>query len=321
MLAQTCARVKPLIPTDRHLIITVAGHAESVREQVSGIPPENVIVEPSGHGTAPCIGLMALLIHARDPDAIMISLNADHAIEDGEGFLSVLRAATCAAEDQHLVTLGIVPTYAETGYGYIQRGELLQRTNGHDVYWVRRFTEKPDLERARSFTNSGHYYWNSGIFIWKVGVILDRIREYLPELYAQLMEIRSALGSAQERAVIERVWNTVHSVSVDVGVMEKAEDVVVIPADIGWNDIGSWASVARLLPGDKDGNVVQGEHVALDCQDTLIHSSGRMVACVGLRDMVVVESGDAVLVCPKDRAQDVKKIVERLKREGKEQYL
>ena len=312
MVTQTYARVKPLIPEDRVQVITVADHAQAVREAIPDIPRQNIVIEPAGRGTAPCIGLMALLIHERDPDAVMISLHADHAIDDEEEFRSVLQAAVRAAQDEHLVTLGIMPTGPETGYGYIQRGELLGQVDSHDLYQVQRFTEKPDLETARAFVRSGQYFWNSGIFIWKVAVILEEMRRLLPELYAQLMEIRPALGTPQQGQVIERVWKQVHSVSIDV---------VVIPADIGWSDVGCWHSVAQLLPADAQGNVLQGEHVVLDCEDTLIHSSGRLVAALGLRGMVVIDTGDAVLVCPKERSQEVKKIVEQLKREGKDQYL
>jgi len=321
MLAHTCARVRPLIPADHQLIITVADHASEARAQVCDIPPENVIIEPSGHGTAPCIGLTALIIHHRDPDAIMVSLHADHAIEDEESFLNVLQIAVHAAEDDHLVTLGIVPTYPETGYGYIKRGDLLHRVADHDLYRVERFTEKPDPDTARSFVDGGEHYWNSGMFVWKVAVILEQIRKLLPDLYEQLMEIEPALGSEHQAEVVGRVWSSVRSVSVDVGIMERADDVVVVPADIGWSDVGSWDSVADLLESDENGNVLQGEHIAVDCQDTLIRSSGRLVAGIGLRGMIVIDTGDAVLVCPKDRAQDVKKIVEQLRRKDKEQYL
>jgi len=321
MLNETYSRVKPLVPVDHMMAITVADHVKSVLDELPDISPHNIVVEPAGRGTGPCIGLMALLIYKRDPDATMISLHADHAVEDEEGFRSVLRAAVDVAEANHLVTLGIVPTGPETGYGYIRRGDLLDRAAGYDVYRVDGFTEKPDLETARSFMQSGRYFWNSGIFVWKVSVILAEIRRLLPELYAQLMEIRPALDTPQQTEVLQRVWSSVNSVSIDVGVMERANNVVVIPADIGWSDVGCWSSVANLAPVDADGNVMQGESIVLDCQNTFIRSSGRLVAALGLRGMVVIDTGDAVLVCPKERAQDVKKLVEKLKREGKGKYL
>jgi len=321
MLAQTCARVRPLIPNERVMVITVAEHAQAARDQLPDIPSSNFVVEPVGRGTAPCIGLMALLIRKRDPNAIMISLHADHVVEREEEFHRVLQAAVQAAQDNHLVTVGIQPAYPETGYGYIERGAPLGRAGGQDIYRVERFTEKPDLETARSFVQSGRFFWNSGIFIWKVSAILDEIRRLMPELYLQLLDIESALDTPQQAEAVERVWPTVRAESIDVGIMERAHDVVVIPAHFGWSDVGCWSSIASLLPTDSDGNVTQGEHVVLDCKDTFVYSSGRLVAVLGLHGMVVIDAGDAVLVCPKDRAQDVKKVVEELKRLGKGQYL
>jgi mannose-1-phosphate guanylyltransferase len=321
LLAQTYARVKPLIPPDRLMVITVAEHAQAARNELPAVPASNFVIEPEGRGTGPCIGLMAALIRKRDPDAVMISLHADHAIQDEEGFRSVLSAAVETARVGHLVTLGITPTCPETGYGYIERGDRLDQARGHDVYRVQRFTEKPDLEKACSFVDSGRYFWNSGIFVWQVSAILERFRRLRPQLYAQLMEIEPALGTPQQAEAMQRVWPAMQGVSIDVSIMEVADDVVVIPADVGWSDVGCWDSVASLLPTDADGNVAEGEHVALDCQDTYIHSSDRLVAAVGLRGMVIIETEDAVLVCPKGRAQEVKNIVEKLRRQGREQYL
>lgn len=320
-LLQTYTRVRPLVSDDRVMVITVAEHAEAARAELPMVPASNFVVEPEGRGTGPCVGLMAMLIHKRDPDAVMISLHADHSIEDEPGFRSVLRAAIQVAQQGHLVTLGITPTGPETGYGYIQRGSHLGRVADHDVYRVERFTEKPDFETACSFLRSGGYCWNSGIFIWKVSAVLEEIRRQLPHLYAKLMEIEPAMDTSQQAAVMERVWRDVQVVSVDVGVMEGARDVVMIPADIGWSDVGCWTTVASLFSPDEDGNVARGEHVTLECHDTYVHSSGRLIAALGLNGMVVIETADAVLVCPKERAQDVKKIVERLKREGREKYL
>jgi mannose-1-phosphate guanylyltransferase len=321
LLSQTYARVQPLIAPDHLMVITVAEHAQAARDELPTVPASNFVIEPEGRGTGPCVGLMAALIRKRDPAAVMISLHADHAIEDQDGFRNLLRAALEAAQAGHLVTLGVVPTSPETGYGYIERGERLAPARGQDVYRVRRFTEKPDLEKACSFVDSGCYFWNSGIFVWQVSTILEQFRRLQPQLYAQLMEIEPALGTPRQAEVMQRMWPAMRSVSIDVGIMERADDVVVIPAKIGWSDVGCWSSVACLLPADGDGNVAEGEHVALDCQGTYIHSSHRLVAALGLRDMVIIETEDAVLVCPKDRAQEVKQIVEKLRKEGREQYL
>jgi mannose-1-phosphate guanylyltransferase len=321
LLAETFARVRPIIADDHLMAITVADHAEALREQAPYLLPQNVVVEPMGRSTAPCIGLMAALIEKTDPDAIMVSLAADHAVEDVQGFRGVLAAAIRAAAEGHLVTLGIVPDSPETGYGYIERGEPLTRLDGHSVYRVVRFTEKPDLRMAESFLQTGRYYWNASIFVWRVSSILAEVRRCLPDLHRSLMTIQPVLGTERQQQALAQAWESVKPISIDVGVMEKADDVVVIPADIGWSDVGCWTSVAKLAQADEAGNVIEGQGVALECEDSYIRSSGRLVAALGLQGMIVIDTGDAVLVCPKDRAQDVKKVVDLLKREGKDEYL
>jgi mannose-1-phosphate guanylyltransferase len=321
LLSQTWERLQPLVPKERLLVITVAEQADATCAELAGLAAGNVVVEPAGRGTAACVGLAALMIRRRDPDATMIALPADHTIADGSGFRSVLRAAVQAAREGHLVTLGIVPTSPETGYGYIRRGALHSQNGKHSVFRVERFAEKPDLAAASAFLATGQYYWNSGIFVWQVRTILNEIRQLLPGLYHQLTEIEPALGTPRQTDAIAQVWPNVRNLSVDVGIMEHAQDVVVVPADVGWSDVGSWSSVSDQHQSDPSGNVLEGEHVVVDCEDMYIRSSGRLVAAVGLHGMVVIETDDAVLVCPKDRVQDVKRIVERLKQEGRESYL
>ena len=321
LLSQTWERLEPLVPKERLLVITVSQQAEAACAELANLAADNVVIEPSGRGTAACVGLAALMIRRRDPEAIMIALPADHVIADGSGFRSVLGASVQAARGGHLVTLGIVPTAPETGYGYVQRGALHSRIGKHAVFVVERFTEKPDLATASAFVATGQYYWNSGIFVWQVRAILDAIRQHLPALHQQLMEIEPDLGTPRQSDAIARAWSNVRSLSVDVGIMERSQNVVVVPADVGWSDVGSWSSVSEQQVGDASGNVLQGENVAVDCEDSFLRSTSRLIAAVGLRGMVVIETDDAVLVCPKDRVQDVKKIVERLKQEGRERYL
>ncbi len=321
LLSETHRRIQPLLPDDHVMVITVAEHAAAARSQLGGVPASNLVVEPLGRGTGPAVGLMAMLIHKRDPDAIMISLHADHAIGDEGEYRSVLLAAIQAAQAGHLVTLGITPSGPETGFGYIERGQCLQPVDGHDLFQVVRFTEKPDLKTATSFVQSGRYYWNSGIFVWQVAALLDEIRRQRPGLYAQLSELEPFLDTPDQARHIERVWPSAESVSVDVGVMEGATNVAVIPATMGWSDVGCWSSVADQSPPDADGNVLSGQHLAIECKDTYVRSSGRLVAALGVEGMVIIATDDAVLVCPKERAQDVRKIVETLKRQGREEYL
>jgi len=321
MLQETHERIRPLIPDEQIFVVTNDGYVDIVRQQLPALPEGNIIGEPEGHGTAPCIGLAALHLRRLDPSGVMAVLPADHLIRKEAVFRRVLQAAVQVAEGGHLVTLGIQPTHPETGYGYIQRGDLLRRVGEYDAYRVQRFTEKPDRDQAEAFLDSGGYYWNSGMFVWRVSAILREIERLMPELYAQLMEIDSALGTPQERAVLERVWATVEDQTIDFGIMERAEDVAVIPADIGWSDVGSWATLFQLLPSDENSNVVIGEHFGIETSDTLIYSPRRLIATVGVKGLVIVDTDDALLVCPRDRAQEVKALVDALRRDNKHEYL
>jgi mannose-1-phosphate guanylyltransferase len=265
--------------------------------------------------------LGALTIARRDPDALMFSLHSDHYVQHPEGFREGMLAAAEIASRNYLVTLGVHPSYPETGYGYIQRGDLLDRLRGLPVYRVQRFTEKPDEATAAQFVASGEYYWNTGMFTWRVSVILEEYARYLPDLTAQLNEIAPLIGTPRERSAFARVWPHVPVVTVDTGIAEKTARITVIPIDVGWSDVGSWATLLDLLPSDGNQNVVFGEHIGVDTSASLIYSSNRLIATVGLTDMIVVDTGDAILVCPKNRAQEVKHIVEQLKRNKKEKYL
>ena len=321
MLQEACQRIAPLVPDDKIFMVTNEAYTDVVRQQVPQVPAANIIGELEGHGTAPCIGLSALYLRRLDPDAVMAVLTADHYIEKADELRRALGAAAQVAEEGHLVTLGIEPNRPATGYGYIERGEKLAQVSGHEVYQVEKFTEKPDLATAQAFVESGRYYWNSGMFIWKVSTILREFEKLMPQLYAQLMEIDAALGTAEERAVLERVWSKVENETIDYGIMERAEDVAVIPVDIGWSDVGSWATLLELLPADREGNVVGGQHIGLDTKGSLIHSSHRLVATIGLKGMIVVDTEDALLVCPKERAQEVRDLVDMLKELGRDEYL
>lgn len=321
MLQETFLRIEPLIPPDRAFVITNGTWAPIVREQIPQLPRDNVIVEPAGRNTAPGIGLAALYLRQLDPEGVMVVLPADHLIREAARFREVLRVVAEVARDGHLVTMGIQPDSPHTGYGYIQRGDFLRQIGQHSVYKVARFTEKPDEVTARHFLDSGQYYWNSGMFGWKISTILEAIEVHLPALHAQLMTIEAALGSQREREMMEEVWQGVESVSIDYGVMERADNVAVIPMDVGWSDVGSWATVAELLPKDAEDNVVIGEHIGVDTTGSLLYSSGRLIATMGLRDVVVVDTGDVVLVCPKARAQEVKDLVGELRGRHKDEYL
>jgi mannose-1-phosphate guanylyltransferase len=322
MFQLTVDRLLPMFKPEQILVVTGREHAEELMQQAPEIPRENFLVEPVGRNTAPAIGLAALHLRRRDPRACMAVLPADHYIRDEARFRAVLRAAFQVAERGFLVTLGIRPTYPATGFGYIERGELLGRFGGFLAYRVRAFREKPDLATAERFVADGRHSWNSGMFIWRVDRILEEIARHMPELAAGLRELEGTLGTPEEGEVLRRIWPGMPNTSIDYGVMEKAQEVAVIPAEFGWNDIGSWAALLDILAGDDQSNVILGaEHLGLDTSGSLIFGNGRLVATLGVRDLIIVDTDDVLLVCHRERAQDVRLLVEALKREGRQEYL
>ena len=320
LLQESFRRAVNLTSPDHVYVVTNRRFVVRVLEQLPDLPPKNVLGEPEGRNTAPAIGWAAVVIRRRDPDAVMAVLTADHIITRVETFRRVLRAAVAVAQEGHIVTLGIEPTEPATGYGYIERGERLGQWEGFDVYRLVRFTEKPDRETATRFLQSGKFSWNSGMFIWRVDRVLDEIRQHMPDLYAGLMRIADALDTSEETKVINEVWPTLPSQSIDFGIMEHVTDGAVIPVDIGWNDVGSWEAVYKEYPKDERGNAVEGNVLLLDGDGNLVLSEGRLVAVVGMSNVVVIETPDAILVCPRDRAQDVRNVVAELKARGLEEY-
>jgi mannose-1-phosphate guanylyltransferase len=324
MLQETVDRIEPLVSLARVLVVVGQEHAPTVQEQIPGLPAENIILEPGPRGTAPCIGLAAVALQQRDPDAVMAVFPADHRITDAAGFRQAIAAAAEVARDDYLVTLGIAPTQPHTGYGYIQRGESLADANGLTPFAVQRFTEKPDAATARKFVDSGEYYWNGGIFIWQARTILAEMDRLLPELYAELQAVGQVWGHPECATALAGAWQRVPQVTIDYGVMEKAARVAVVPVDIGWDDVGNWATLATFVQQDERGNTLRGagQAVMLDSENTYAYAAaGRLVATIGLEDFIVVDTPDALLICPKDRAQDVRDVVERLKAEGRQEYL
>lgn len=320
MLQETVDRIRPLAPPERILIATGRAYVDLVAEQLPDLPRHNIIGEPSGKGSAPCIGLGALQIQRADPDALMVVLSSDHQIQKVEVFREALRAATEVARQGYLVTLGIQPSEPHTGYGYIQRRAPLGSFNGFQAFEVARFVEKPDRARAEEYLRSGQYSWNAGIFIWRADVILEAFRRYLPRLSEQLATIAAA-GGPQASGAWEATWQTIDGITIDYGIMERAERVAVIPVDIGWSDVGDWDTLTSLAAGDAS-NVVQADHLGIDTTNTLVYSdSPRLIATLGLDGFLVIDTGDALMVAPRSRAQDVKKIVDELKERGRTDLL
>ena len=324
MLQETVDRIRPLIPLERVLVVVSEDHADTVRTQVDGLPVENILLEPGPRGTAPCIGLAATVCLDRDPEAIMAVCPADHVIADAAGFRQAIAAAAHVAQDDYLVTLGITPDHPHVGYGYIQRGTSLGEVLGTPAFQVKRFTEKPDAVTAQRFVDSQEYYWNGGIFIWRAATILASVKGLLPRLHAELQLVARAWHSPDRMEVLCAAWDRVPRTTIDYDIMEKATRVAVVPVDMGWDDVGNWATLSAMVEGDEQGNTVHGggRLLLLDTADTYVYTTaGRLVATVGLEGFVVIDTPDALLICPKDRAQDVRDAVERLKEDRLQEYL
>jgi mannose-1-phosphate guanylyltransferase len=318
MLRVTLERVGDLARPDEIYILTNREQRDAILAEAAGaVPAENVVGEPEGRNTAPCIGLAAVLARRAHGDRPMLVLPADHLVEPAEGFRERVRAGARFVESHDaLLTFGIAPTRPETGYGYIRVGEETWRDGEARVFKVGAFFEKPTPERARELVAAG-CRWNSGIFLWRTGTVLDRIGRHLPELDAVLHRVDAALGTRPLDEVLKGEYPLAPAVSIDYGVMEKADNVAVMPVDFSWNDVGSWEFIRDAHAPDAAGNVMLGEHVVIDGSNNTIVSRDRLVGLVGVDNVIVVSAGDALLVCRRDRAQDVKRVVAELKRRGR----
>lgn len=319
VLQQTVDRLAPLAPPDRTLIVCGPAHAAAVARQLPEVPAANVVVEPLPRGSGAAIGLAAALIARDDPDAVMGSFAADHAVVDANAFIASIRAAIEAARDGWLVTIGLTPTRPETGYGYIERTEQAVNRSSHGTsYRAARFVEKPDFETAQSFLESGRFAWNASMFVWRVRTLLAEMERLLPELHTGLIGIAAAWDSPEREQVLGSFWPGLAEVTIDHGVMEHAERVAVVPAVMGWSDIGDWHGLGELLAVDEHGNSGSGERIAHDSHGNVVWSTTEtMVTLLGVDDIVVVNLGDALLVARRDRAQDVRNIVAELKLRGR----
>lgn len=321
LIQATVDRVLPLIPAERILVVTEASHADDLRRQLPEIPAENVLVEPARRGTAAAVGLAATVIAHRDAGGVMASLHSDAAVLDAAAFRQSLAAAfAVAASDGWLVTLGIRPSSPHTGMGYIEVGPSIGTFGGCAAHRALRFVEKPDFATAEDFIRAG-YVWNPGMFIWRVAVILDEFARLLPDIHGPLMEIQTALGTPREAAVLQESYARMPVQTIDYGIMERAERVATIPADFGWSDVGSWGELLLIAPKDADGNVVRGDHVGADTRRTLVYGSDRPIFTLGVEDLVVVDTPDVLLICHRDRAEQVKQLVEQLQRDPHRAHL
>lgn len=319
MIQLTVERILPLVKIEDIYIATNRDYKQLVKEQLPEIPEENILCEPAGKNTAPCIGLGAVHIQKKYGNAVMMVLPSDHLIKYNSMFVSTLSDACEVAElGENLVTLGITPDSPETGYGYIKF--LPDKTLGR-AFAVERFVEKPNLEVAKSYVASEQYLWNSGMFVWKVSTILDNLKAYLPETFEGLERIQAAIGTTQQESVLEKEFCAFQSESIDYGVMEKANHIYILTGAFGWDDVGSWLAVGRIKASNEFGNVINGNVVTVNTKNSIIQGGEKLIATVGLQDIIVVDTEDALLICDKDSAGDIKKVLENLRICNQTEYL
>jgi mannose-1-phosphate guanylyltransferase len=325
LLTATVNRLPPLAKARETFVVCGPAHAAAARKLLPKLPEQNFIVEPCARNTAPCVGLAALHVARKDPKGVILMLPADHHIARPPAFRDALAAAADLAARGAIATIGVRPSRPETGYGYLKIGPRLAvrgRKGKAAAHKVERFVEKPDLVTAARYLADGGYLWNSGIFAFRADVILEEIRRAMPVLGEQLDAIDAAFGKPTYKKTLARVFPECPSISIDYGVMEKSTRIAVIPADFGWSDVGSFAALPDVKPTDRLGNVAEGDAVVVDAHNVVVLAKGgRPVAVVGIDDVVVVDAGDAVLVCRRDRAQDVRQAVEELSRRGREEVL
>jgi len=347
LIRQTIKRINGFVIPKNVWIVTTEDKAQDIRFHIDSLGAMakeiQFIKEPVGRNTAPAIGLAAIYLNRLSSKSVMIVMPSDHAIPDTEKFLSDLRLAIQGAMEDYLVTFGIRPTRPETGYGYI-KVDPSSRTKLNGLFKVGRFTEKPDLETAKNYLSDGNYFWNSGIFVWKTSKILSEIKTHLPSLYKTLKEIESLLFTASTlqrndsitqlpndlmtlrrydstTQRLKSLYSSLESISIDYGIMERSRNTLMVPATFQWSDLGSWTALDEIIKKDEDGNILKGNAIDIGSKDTTVFGSERLIATIGLKDMVVVDTPDATLVTPKERVQEVRKIVEVLKKDGREEHL
>jgi mannose-1-phosphate guanylyltransferase len=318
-------RLEGVFPPERILVMTVEEQVPALQEQVPGIPGENFLLETMPRGTASVVGYAAAVLEQKHPGSVMAVLTADHIIGNLGLFRQLLEAAYQTAGEGYLVTLGLTPTYPATGYGYIKQGGALGKMAGLEVFEVEQFTEKPDLAEAERMLEAGTYSWNSGMFIWRTDVIREEISRQMPDLSSQLALIKEAWDTAERESTIRRIWPQIQPQTIDFGIMENANQVAVIPAqDLRWNDVGSWEALFDLLPVDEEGNICQGgEHISLGTSGTIIYNQDnpRPVVTIGANDLIIVDTGDILLVCSRDQAQQVREAVKTLREAGRKELI
>jgi mannose-1-phosphate guanylyltransferase len=322
LIQKSVNRFSNFIPEESIYIVSAKSQKEVLEEQTTKLPKENLIYEPVGKNTLPAIGLAALFIAKRDPDGILIVSPSDHLIQNDELFRQTIESAVqIANEKDGIVTIGITPKFPATGYGYVQTAEEVKIGQAIKSYAVNKFVEKPNLEVATGYLKSGGFYWNSGIFVFKVSVFLESVQKYAPELYADLLRIDEYIGTKGYEEALDRIYNEVKSISIDYGILEKAKNVFLVQGDFVWNDLGSWEEVYKYDKKDENQNAHAGEVILLDTKNSYVYAPDSLVAIVGLEDVIVVQEGNTILVCKRDRAEDIKAVVGEINKRKLNQYL
>lgn len=324
MIQNTVDRVKDIVAYEDIYISTNKSYRNLVKEQLPEVPEENIICEPVGRNTAPCVGLAAVHIRKKYEDAMMIVLPSDHLVSNKMLFENaILNACSIAREGDAIVTLGIAPTYPETGYGYIKMSD----EKNEQSFKVDRFVEKPSYDAAVEYVATEKYLWNSGMFIWKLSTIMDKFETYLPEINGGLVRIQSAISSADSvleekvQLVIKDEFEKMEGISIDYGILEKSENIYVIPVSFGWDDVGSWLALERLKKADENGNIKNGDIITIDTEKCIIEGKDKLIAAVGLKDTVIIEEDDAILICSKEKVADIRRVVYTLKDDGRSELL
>lgn len=322
MLYLTYQRVANLVPPERIFVVTGSEYEGITKDSLPELSAENIIIEPAGRNTAPCIGLAGIVLEKRFPDPVMIVLPADHLIREEDRFIDTLHTGIdLARRTQGLVTVGIKPSRAETGYGYIKTGEAVPGGDSGGSCMVDRFVEKPDAERAGQFLADGGYLWNAGIFIWKVSVIMEAFRKYLPQVYEGLEQIKESLDTDRFRQVLDNLYPGFEKISVDYGIMEKADCVFTVPGDFYWDDVGTWRSLERIFGTDPNGNLLTGKVVTVETENTIVDAGKRLIAVVGVEDLIIVDTDDITFICTKDKADLVRELLDKLRSQNLKEYL
>ncbi|MDD4607025.1 MAG: sugar phosphate nucleotidyltransferase [Patescibacteria group bacterium] len=324
LIQQTFERLNQGFKSENILISTNYQQVKHIQKQLPKLNQSNFILEPMPRGTAAAIGLAAFKIYQQDPTGILITINSDHYIKDSQEYIRVLKQVEQVVKDnpQQTVLVGIETAYPEVGYGYIERGEKMFTVGKEKIYKVKKFKEKPDIKTAENYFSHPDYFWNPAIFCWRVDYLIDLFKRYLPDQYKIFKKIQPAIGTRHEKKVLKTEFAKLQPVSIDYGIMEKTKEILMLIGKFEWLDIGHWRAVKEMMGVSQEDSVIKGKHIALESAGNLVYSeSNKLVTTLGIKDLVIIDTPDILLICPKERSQEVKSIIAEIKKRGLENYL